>query len=212
MVLPDFELETIIKHIHQHGFESLDPSAQDEANRVLQDHVARESFEEIAAEPRYWKQSGDRLLAAANLVRATHLTNWGLSIEDILHGTFDAAAARTRHDMHIVYLFLAGLSVENYAKGAIMRATAKDHVQDGKIMGLKSHDCLALAKQTKMAITMSEEVTLKCLSAHIEWRGRYPTRNKYNGNGSGNGSGSRIPEDYVNVDEIVKKLLAILGR
>src|SRR6267142_2056498 len=119
MQLPDLKLETIIKHIQDHGFESLDPAVQAQANAVLQDHVARERFEEVAAKPRYWKQCGDRLLAAANLIRTTHLTKWRLSVDDVLSGSFDAAAERLKHDMHRVYLFLAGLSVENYAKGAI---------------------------------------------------------------------------------------------
>jgi hypothetical protein len=208
MLLPDFKLETIIRHIHEHGFESLDPAVQDQANAVLQDHVARERFEEIATEPLYWKQSGDRLMAAASLIRATHLTTWGMSDEDVLDGKFDAAGARVKHDMHRVYLFLAGLSVENYAKGAIMKQAAKDYVKDGKIQGLPFHDCLELTKRAKVILTTSEEMTLKCLTTHIQWSGRYPTKKEYN---KGNGSWSRIPEDYVNVDEVVNKLLTILS-
>jgi hypothetical protein len=211
MQLADLNLETIFKHIREHGFESLDPDAQAQANEVLQDHVARERFERVAAEPRYWKQSGDRLLAAANLIRTTHLTKWGLSVDDALSGKFDAAAESLKSDMHSVYLFLAGLGVENYAKGAIMTAAAKNHVQGGKIKGLISHDCLELSKRAKVSLTTSEEVTLNCLSASITWCGRYPISNRYDGP-KARATHSRIPEDYTNIDEIVKKLLAILDR
>ncbi|MFT3786255.1 MAG: hypothetical protein QM770_08825 [Tepidisphaeraceae bacterium] len=213
MRLPDLKLETILKHIREHGFESLDPAVQVQANKVLQDHVARERFETVAADPRSWKRSGDRLLGAANLIRTTHLTNWRISSDDILYGTFDAAEQRLKFDMHGVYLLLAGLSIENYAKGAIIIAAAKDHVKDGKLKDLNSHDCLELTKRAGVTLAASEETTLRCLTVHIQWRGRYPTRNDFDEFKElpAMPIGSRIPEDYTNVDEIVQKLLAILN-
>ena len=104
-------------------------------------------------------------------------------------------------------MLLAGLAIENYAKGVIMTAAAKNHVKDGKILGLKSHDCLDLTRRAKVSLSKSEEATLVCLSAHIQWYGRYPTRNAYKR--LHGGVCSRTPEDYANVDEVAKKLLAL---
>lgn len=183
MSLPDLKFETIVKHIHGHGFESLDPAEQKKANEVLQDYLAKERYENIAAEPRHWKESGDRLMAAANLIRRTHLDGPSPSVNELLQGDFDPVKERLESDMHRVYLFLAGFAIENYAKGAVIKmAPLTMHVHNGKLKGLnKTHDCLASVRQANITVKKSEEMTLKCVSNHVQWRGRYPVSNKYKG-------------------------------
>jgi hypothetical protein len=200
----DFSFATLAQHVHDFGFESLDPSVQQRAMAVMEKEARKRCFEKAATTARYWMQSGDSLFKVAKLIHTTYCIHvFPKNYAELMAET--ASDWAQKHEMRMVYFFLAGLAIENYAKGCLVAASPGEHVEEGKLKKVVSHNCRDLVAKV-FRITDCEKQTLTALSNFVSWRGRYPVATSY----EKPGTQSRIPVDFVNIDSIVERLKATL--
>jgi hypothetical protein len=71
-----------------------------------------------------------------------------------------------------VAMLLAGLAVENLAKGLVIRREGLDRGELPK--GLDKHETLAYLDRGKFKLTADERRLVKRLEGYVVWAGRYP--------------------------------------
>src|SRR5262245_46999376 len=118
------------------------------------DHLIAEAdktlFRVRARTPLEWLRKGDCLKRAADMVRIADCDALGCD---------DVEAVNRRHAMLPMYKFLAGLAIENYAKGAILAVDEK-RTDNGKIewkdAGNDGHDCRRLVEIAGIDVSPDE--------------------------------------------------------
>lgn len=73
-----------------------------------------------------------------------------------------------------VYYLLVGYAVENLLKGLLMIQHPEYFKPEVKLVEIRSHNMVALAKRCGITVSPDEERLLVKLSEHVEWRGKYP--------------------------------------
>jgi hypothetical protein len=108
------------------------------------------------------------LLAAQRLKRSGDIVFYAATqdIEKLFKGV-SQDELENLHNLEIVgcAMLLYGLSIENLAKGLIVKATGK---------WMEGHDEKKLLKEASVILSSQEEDFVIRLTAFVEWAGRYP--------------------------------------
>jgi len=110
------------------------------------------------------------------------------------------------------YVLLAGLAIENVAKGLVVQR--EDPVQGDRLAGwFMTHDVHALLVRASIPLSDNETHTCAVLRAYVEWAGKYPVSSRLSASGpQETAAGGFIPtagwfrpENKVAVDALFEK-------
>ncbi|PYO00675.1 MAG: hypothetical protein DMD91_10000 [Candidatus Rokuibacteriota bacterium] len=124
------------------------------------------AYEEAATTPQSWLNLADDLRRAAEAVWAP--------FEDALPRPGRPSRAKSSpFGYGAVFLMLAGLAIENLAKGLVVQRKPPE-IKDGKAVGIAGHGILARLKSAAVPLTNQDREFIRRLEMFVSWAGRYP--------------------------------------
>jgi hypothetical protein len=159
----------------------------------------KSDFEIVGQEPHAWLMEATQLKRAADLVRQELTKIFAVSPQ-----------GRPRYEDAVLfnsYMLLAGLALENLAKGILVGRNSGVVTPD--MFNLKGHNLQQLAQQAVPTLSKTELDILSRLTAFVTWAGRYPIHLQAAKNIHPSFTPTRDPGL---VDHLFAKFVAILER
>jgi hypothetical protein len=134
-------------------------------SRVDWDAIKALAYEEAATTPHLWLRSADDLRRAAEAVWA--------SFERALPSPGRPSRPKSPFGYGAVFLMLAGLAIENLAKGLAVQRKPPE-IKRGRVVGIKGHGILPHLKSAKVPLTGQDREFIRRSEMFVLWAGRYP--------------------------------------
>jgi hypothetical protein len=146
------------------------PKARSAAHRRIRPAAFRARlsaalFDLRASEYREWQRMAEALKSAAKAVADAWAQRRQERVES---GLFDLADFA---DEPLVAMLLAGLALENLAKGLVIR---REGLSGRGLGSLDKHETLSYLTRAKVRLSNSERKLVRRLEAYVLWAGRYP--------------------------------------
>ncbi|MGH8494085.1 MAG: hypothetical protein ACRERR_13425 [Moraxellaceae bacterium] len=125
----------------------------------------------------FWLRQARRLKLAANLISKEFVNAWDESIsnpEEFSKQEQESGILSVALDSFPVYVLLAGLAIENLAKGVLVAQDPK-HFKKGARL---THDLLPYVEQSGISISPKQRDLLIEIEENVLWKGRYPVPKK----------------------------------
>jgi hypothetical protein len=159
-------------------------------------------FDLIAPDYREWRRMAESLKTGAVAVAE----DWGQRmVEKFRPGTVSLSNLADLYSEPHVATLLAGLAIENLAKGLVIRREGLDHGELPK--GLDKHETLTYLDRGKFKLSADERRLVKRLEEYVVWAGRYPVP-KRRGFNMRRGAGMNLSEQqFLKLYERLRKEL-----
>jgi hypothetical protein len=124
------------------------------------------AYAEAAATPHFWLMSAEDLRRAAEVV-------WFPFEEALPRPGRPYRGESFPVGYGAVFLMLAGLAIENLAKGLKVQKNPPE-IKQGKAVGVTGHGILAPLKSAGISVTDNDREFIRRLEMFVSWAGRYP--------------------------------------
>ncbi|MGD0171634.1 MAG: hypothetical protein ABSB81_05880 [Halobacteriota archaeon] len=142
----------------------------------LQDYAG--SFQEIGQEPLTWLIQARKLKIAADII-LTQIKKDDVLLERI-HAS-ELSSEGTIYRLDAVYMYLAGMALENLLKGILVIRHPQLVAEDSIGPRLHQHFVDDYARELDLKLEPAQKELLGRIRLYIEWKGRYQIPKKSNG-------------------------------